>query len=542
MAVSWRPLVVGGLSVAGSIWLLDGFTHLLGDWLPAIVLGSGGVWAYLKFQDGVPILGPTGMRQSAVNRSAVQTALSTAESIVNQYAAEIQDLSSDGSAQKLSDLRSQLHQILSELDRDEIRLAVIGGPAVGKTTLTELLQTGWAAELAQITLQDTPALFAANAGQDWQGARAADLILFLTDGDLTATQLQALQQIHQSHRRLVVVLNKQDQHLPAALPVLLAQVRDRVVGLVRSEDVVAIAAAPRPTKVRQHQPDGSVQEWLEEAVPEVQGLTDRLSQILLQEGQSLVLASALGEAEALQAAAAVQLNAVRRERALPILDKAQWIVAGTAFANPFPALDLLATAAINGQMVIELSQLYQQKFSLNQGKTIATTLAGLMVKLGLVEVSTQAIGALLKTNLVTYVAGGLLQGVSGAYLTRLAGLTLIEYFEAESGKPLAPDQLEKILRSVFQQNQRLSFLQGFVQQAAERLLAKPVASPARIEPLEWAGLPPAQDAQLQIPLHLAVAPKTAQPLALPENWPSDDLFEERMMPMADPVAKLEASL
>jgi uncharacterized protein len=568
MAVNWRPLVLGGLSLAGSIWLLDGVTHVLGDWLPAMVLGSGGVWAYLKYQGGAgsSMLGPIG-KSPAVNRSAVQTALAAAQGVMDQYAAESRDWSPDGETAQLSQLRSQLHQILSELDRAEIRIAVMGGPGVGKTTLTGLLKTGWAAELSpelsQLSLQDTPALLAAKpVAAAWQGARAADLILFLTDGDLTAAQLQALEQIAQSRRRLVLVLNKQDQYLPAVAQTLLAQLRDRVTGLLPPEDVVTIAAAPRPTKVRQHQPDGAIAEWLEEAAPDLQGLTDRLNHILLKDGPKLVLASALGEAEALKAAAAMELNQVRRGRAQPIIEKAQWMVAGTALANPVPALDLLAAAAINGQMVRELGELYQQKFSLSQGKTVAANLAGLMVKLGLVEVSTQAIGAVLKTNFVTYVAGGLLQGVSAAYLTRLAGEALIEYFESESQSALAPDRLEAILRRVFAQNQRLPFLQGFVQQAVDRLVASGTAAvngaisspggplPDRPDrPVPPDRLPPAQDALLQIPLQVLAV----QPVDLPESVAgrasasADPLLEPVMAPELRPelrpaAARLEASI
>jgi hypothetical protein len=54
-----------------------------------------------------------------------------------------------------------------------------------------------------------------------------------------------------------------------------------------------------------------------------------------------------------------------------------------------------------------------------------------MLKLGLVEVTTQTIGSILKGNAFTYVAGGAVQGVSAAYLTRLAGLSLIEYFQEQ---------------------------------------------------------------------------------------------------------------
>jgi hypothetical protein len=81
---------------------------------------------------------------------------------------------------------------------------------------------------------------------------------------------------------------------------------------------------------------------------------------------------------------------------------------------------------------------------------------------------------MLKTNAVTFVAGGVVQGVSAAYLTRLAGCSLIEYFqqqeEAIDPSGLNLDKLGQTLQKVFQQNQQVAFLQGFVKQGLGRLL------------------------------------------------------------------------
>jgi hypothetical protein len=159
------------------------------------------------------------------------------------------------------------------------------------------------------------------------------------------------------------------------------------------------------------------------------------------------------------------------------VEQYQWIAAAAAFANPVPALDLLATAAINAQLVMELGAVYQQKFSLEQAQTVAGTMGSLMLKLGLVELSTKAISTVLKTNAVTFVAGGAVQGVSAAYLTRIAGCSLIEYFQQQeaidSASGLNLDKLGQTLQNVFQQNQQVAFLQGFVKQSLGRLLPAP---------------------------------------------------------------------
>jgi hypothetical protein len=213
---------------------------------------------------------------------------------------------------------------------------------------------------------------------------------------------------------------------------------------------------------------------MEQRPPQTTQLTDRLATIVDREGQQLVWATTKRSALALIAEAKVGLNQVRSDRAMPVVEQYQWIAAAAAFANPVPALDLLATAAINAQLVVELGAIYQQKFSLQQAQAVAGTMGNLMLKLGLVELSTKAIGTVLKTNAITFVAGGVVQGVSAAYLTRLAGCSLIEYFQQQevdvSTDGLNLDRLGQTLQKVFQQNQQLAFLQGFVKQGVGRLL------------------------------------------------------------------------
>jgi uncharacterized protein (DUF697 family) len=227
-------------------------------------------------------------------------------------------------------------------------------------------------------------------------------------------------------------------------------------------------------KILRHQSDGSVSESLEQPPAEVTALQERLGQILTQERQALVWGTIWRQATELQQQAKTTLNQVRRERALPTIEQYQWLAAAAAFANPVSALDLLATAAINAQMLVDLSEIYRQKFSFSQAQAAAGTLGKLMVQLGLVELSSQAIAGLLKSNALTYVAGGAMQGISAAYLTRLAGLSLLEYFQeqessSESGSSLNWEKLGAKLKQVFAENQRSAVLQGFVRQAITRL-------------------------------------------------------------------------
>ena len=174
-----------------------------------------------------------------------------------------------------------------------------------------------------------------------------------------------------------------------------------------------------------------------------------------------------------------EVNDARRSRSLTAIEQSQWIAAAAAFANPVPGLDLVATAAVNGQLVMDLGQVYQLSFDLERASAIAKTFGELMVKLGLVELSSQVVAGALKTNAMTYVAGGALQAMSAAYLTRVAGLTLVTLFEAQSEriaiagetdeKWLSSDRIATVLQATFNRVRDGFSWHEFLTQAAQRL-------------------------------------------------------------------------
>lgn len=461
-----RPILVGGVGLSFALYLLQGWHNsvaALGEYsvVGAIALLFG-LWLFKQYR----FKGAVQLDHAPTDRATVEKAIAQAESVVSHLETEAQN------HQVNLDLRQRIAQLHTQLDRQEIHPAVTGGKAVGKSTLIQVL-SDWGSPIQTLCWSETPALFTDTDNQSLKAAIASDLVLFVTNGDLTDSEYQVLQQLA-TNQRLVLVFNKQDQYLPDERAAVLHSIQQRMQPLLKAEDVVAIAAAPNPILVRQYQTDDTAQEWIEERSPHITQLTAQLSQILVNEGQQLVWATTKRAADNLKAEAKTVLNQVRRDRALPIVEQYQWIAAAAAFANPVPALDLLATAAINAQLVIELGAIYQQKFSLQQAQEVAGTMGSLMLKLGLVELSTKAVSTVLKSNAVTFVAGGVVQGVSAAYLTRLAGYSLIEYFQQQeveaSTTGLNLDKLGQTLQNVFGQNQQMAFLQGFVKQSVGRLL------------------------------------------------------------------------
>jgi len=479
-----RPILVGGLGLSASLWLLNivGHSpvgHFLGDsasLLGVIAVGSG-VWLFNKARGEQPAAEPL-LAIGPVDKAAIENVITkieaTLETLISELPSEISEegASKDGKSQsiwlQIEAKRTAIANLLNSLNREELSFAVVGNKSVGKSAIISGLQS-WQAdrsavkEILEVNSEDAPP------------AADADLVLFVASGDLTQSELKQIHSLLKAGYRLQIALNKQDQLLPADRQSVLQQIQMRVEDL--GIGVSAIAANPANIKVRKHQENGEIEEFTEQLDPQISKLTDRLSYLAENEAQQLVFTTTLRQAKLLQTEVQQLLNAQRKQQALPIVEQMQWVAAGSAFASPLPSLDLLASTAINAQLIVDLGKVYGQTFSLEQAKKAATTLAELLVKLGLVELSTQAFGSLLKAHAATYVAGGALQGVSAAYLTRTVGLSLIEFFEeqsllSEKERKFAFAEMGDRLQTLFKATKQGMGLQAFFQQTLSHLPAK----------------------------------------------------------------------
>ncbi len=455
-----RPLLVGGVGLSVLLWLwtnLEASADAWGEWITLVAIACGSLWWWQqKFRTPSQPTPP-----QPLNRAQVEQTFARVEQAINTLAQEQQDI---------SEWQNRLNQLRAETNRQTLKILVTGGKQVGKTSILSLFADpeNWT---------ETPALFTPNPTEAMQKEIQQqllhnDVVLLVVTGDLTDSEYQILQKLHQSHP-VIVVVNKQDHYPPEEQPEILAQVRHHVAGIVGNANILPISAAPQPIKVRQYQPDGTLREWMETPPPQIEPLKTRLAQLMVT-ATVPILGTIQRQAEALEREVQGVWNQIRRNQALPAIEQYQWIAAAAAFANPIPSLDLLTTGAITGQLMLDLAAIYQptQTLTLQHTQKAAGTLGELIVKLGLVELSTQTITGILKTNAITYTAGGIVQGISAAYLTHIAGLSLIEYFQNQEFNPeqgLNLDKLTAILKSVFQQNQRTALIQSFVSTAISKL-------------------------------------------------------------------------
>ncbi len=470
-AQTQQRLMWGAGAIVFALYFLIPDERGISDFMvTGLVLGLGvlALWLKLGHKEMAPL------ETATVTRQTVQKTFAKTETLITHLEEMV--------GEEAKSWQPKLTDVQAELQREKLQLTLMGNSGVGKSTVLEMLNAQFDCNFSESDQLLTEAVAPANALETLgtfkqlpQPISMADVVLFLTQGDLTQSEFQCLQALNKYQKRVLVLFNKQDQYLPAQRTVLQEKITKQVEAETSVVGVVAIASQPNPIKVRRYQEDGSYQEVLETPEPDIKALQQRLTQMIAEDTEQLILQQTYQQTLSLQSEIQVQLNQTRQTLAQPIIERYQWITGATAFANPVPTLDLLAAAAISGKMVMDLGSLYRLKFSVNQAQAIASTMAAAMLKLGLVEISTQALSALLKGHAFTFVAGGLLQGVSAAHLTHVAGLSLTEHFQELNALELVspesnwqPEKLKKTMEKVFAAQQQLEGLKDFSQKAIRK--------------------------------------------------------------------------
>ncbi|AIE75715.1 MULTISPECIES: YcjF family protein [unclassified Synechocystis] len=470
-----KPFVVGGISLSVLLWFWSASHPAQQPWQQWelwILSGLGLViWRWRRRPNTIL------QRWQPLTPEMLQGAIAHGEKLLARRQAQAPDLNLEDLAQKLKALQ-QLEpqpQVLNGI--------VLGEKRSGKTSLLNLLPSQLAQDKGQGSLTLNWQVVAAETPPETMAElmTEAHWVLVLTTGDLTGAQWQVLEFLQAHHHHWQLLFNKQDIYADGDRQTLWDQLQHQVNQLENPHPVIPISTAPQPIQIRRCLADG---EWeTDQQVPEpnLGDLVTQLQQRATEHWESLVLGLQWRRCQSIERQAEERWRENRRALALPLVEQAQWLAAGTALVNPVANLDLLTAIAINGQLVWDLGELYHQKVSLSQAQTVAKEMGEILIKLGMVELSTQALGALLKSQPLTYLAGGALQGLSAAYLTRIAGLSLITFLESQSPDLSEPQwdwqKLSAVVKQTFEQNQRRAVLQGFFHHARQQL--NPV-SPASV--------------------------------------------------------------
>ena len=390
---------------------------------------------------------------------------------------------------------ADIERMLEKLEQGEIHIAVLGEVSVGKSSLLNALlgearfstsplhgetrvpgEARWREERSGgVHLLDTPGINEVGGERREQLAREvaerADLVLFVVDGDLNASEQVALEQALQPGRPVLLVLNKADRFTAAERATLVARLAARTEGRLRPENIVVAAADPAPEiRVVQAQ-DGTEHEERRVLPPDVEALRERLWQILEAEGQTLAAVTAGMFAGRVSERVGQRVVEVRRAAAERLV-RQYCIAKGVAVAvNPVPIADLLAAAALDAGLVFHLSRLYGLPLSRAEAGSLVTVIATQMTLLMGTVWLTHFVSAALKAGTgglsIVLTAGA--QGAVAYYGTYMIGRVAERYFA--QGKSWGDGGPKAVVQEILESVDRNSLLAQARQDLAARLRA-----------------------------------------------------------------------
>ncbi|MGK7932664.1 MAG: YcjF family protein [Microcystaceae cyanobacterium] len=384
-------------------------------------------------------------------------------------------------------LLNRSREIEETLARGDLKVVVFGTGSAGKTSLVNALmgeivgdveatmgttQMGETYRLQlkgvqrEILITDTPGILEVGiAGTERekiarQLATEADLLLFVVDNDLRQSEYEPLQALSAIGKRSLLIFNKIDLYTPEDEEIIIKQLRQRVEGVIKPADIIAIAANPQAVKLK----NGDLFHPEAEIIP----LIKRLASVLRAEGEDLIADNILLQSQRLGDEARNLLSRQRKRQADKIIDRYQWIGAGVIAVTPLPVVDMLATAAVNAQMVVEIGQVYGCEINSDRGRELALSLGKTLVSLGVVKGAVELLAKALQFHVATYLIGKVIQGITAAYLTRIAGKSFIEYFRHD--QDWGDGGITEVVQQQFKLSRKDEFVKAFIQDAITKVI------------------------------------------------------------------------
>jgi GTPase SAR1 family protein len=384
-------------------------------------------------------------------------------------------------------LLTRSREMEASLARGDVRVVVFGTGSAGKTSVVNALMGRMVGRVEapmgstragetyrlqltglerDILITDTPGILeAGKEGNDRSLlarslAAEANLLLFVVDNDLGRSEYNSLRALAEIGKRSLVVLNKTDLYPESDNEEILAALRERLQGVVGETDIVAIAANPQAVFLdteERFQPE-----------PDIMPLIRRMASVLRAEGEDLIADNILLQSQRLGEEARRLIDTQRRRQAEKVVERFQWIGAGVIAVTPVPVVDVLATAAVNAQMVVEIGKVYGCELNIERGRELALSLAKTMASLGIVEGAVKLVSSALQLSVATFLVGKAIQGVSAAYLTRVAGKSFIEYFR--HNQDWGDGGMTEVVQQQFQLTKKDEFVKAFVKDAIAKVV------------------------------------------------------------------------
>jgi hypothetical protein len=271
---------------------------------------------------------------------------------------------------------------------------------------------------ARIELIDTPGIDEVGgevrAKLANQIAEQADLILFVVAGDMTKVEYEALSELREASKPILLVFNKIDQYPMPDRMAIYAKIRDERVRQILTEDEIVMAAASPLVAKAVQQPDGSYEAEMVPGKPQINDLKLKILEVLDREGKVLVALNSMIFADTIQERLVQRKMEIRDRRANRIIWNAVITEAVAIAVNPVTVVDVISTAVINVSMILALSKLYGINMT-NQGAI------ALMQKIAI------SMGGISASELLANLGLGSLKSLLGITAPATGGLSMGAY-------------------------------------------------------------------------------------------------------------------
>jgi hypothetical protein len=330
---------------------------------------------------------------------------------------------------------------------------------------------------SQIQLIDTPGIDEVD-GETREAlalmvAKQADLILFIIAGDMTKVEYEALSQLRDVGKPMLLVFNKIDQYPDADRQAIYCKIRDeRVKQLLSPAEIVMVAASPLVAQAVRRA-DGSMGVQRRLGVPQIQDLKLKILEILHREGKSLVAVNTMLYADNVNEQLVHRKMTIREESANQIIWKAVMTKAFAIALNPVTVVDIFMGTVIDVVMILTLSRLYgismTQQGAVSLLQKIAISMGGLSVSelvanlglsslKGLLGLSAPATGGV---SLAPYLSVALTQaGVAGVSSYAIGQVTKIYLANGASWGPDGPKAVVSRILSSLDETSILNRIKG----------------------------------------------------------------------------------
>lgn len=324
--------------------------------------------------------------------------------------------------------------------------ALLGRPAfavaatAGKTR--ELSRQGWTPSRQTMTgiadsrlvVVDTPGINEVE-GDDRAAiaettVRYADIVLFVTYGDLNDVEFSAIKALRALHKPIILVINKIDLFKRRELEETVASIRAKIGDMIGEADIVFAAGDPGAALRVYHNLDGSEREEWADRPPIIEDLSARVLEILHREGKAVIALNANLFATEISDRIATMKAAVRGEEADRLIRRFMWIKASAVALNPIPLADIAGGMVSDVIMVQQLGVVYGQPFSRENARALITEILGAWGIMVSFEWMTHLAAGVIKgaAPLAGHALVAIPQGLAAAWTTYIVGQAASVYF------------------------------------------------------------------------------------------------------------------